>query len=96
MARTLLRLVTVLAVFVSLTIVQLPVSHAIETPRTLADRRPVTVGPVVPPLAIEYVGVLWDTRERDAGRHARGTGGAGGEPGGCSGGPARGEPCQGR
>ena len=60
--RILLRLVTVLAVFLGLTLVVLPVSRAIEAPETLADRRPVGVGAVEPGFPIDHLGVLWDTR----------------------------------
>jgi 3D (Asp-Asp-Asp) domain-containing protein len=62
MARTLVRLVTVLAVFFGLSFVQLSVSQAIEVPETLADRRPVGVHPVVPDFSIDHLGVLWETR----------------------------------
>ncbi|RZU32613.1 Ig-like domain-containing protein [Blastococcus saxobsidens] len=63
--RIVLRLVTVLAVFLGLTLVVLPVSRAIESPATLADRRPVGVGAVEPGFPIDYLGVLWDTRGAD-------------------------------
>ena len=59
--RTLLRLGTVLTVFLGVSFVQLPMSQAVEVPRTLADQRPVGVGPVVPGFPIDYLGVLWDT-----------------------------------
>lgn len=59
--RTLARLATVLAVFLGISLVQLPMSQAVVVPETLADRRPVGVGPVAPPFPIDYLGVLWDT-----------------------------------
>ena len=60
--RILLRLATVSAVFLGITVVHLPMSQAIEVPETLADRRPVGVGPVEPGFPIDHVGVLWETR----------------------------------
>jgi hypothetical protein len=60
--RTLLRLATVTAVFLGVTFVHLPVSQAMEVPETLADRRPVGVGIVVPEFSVDYLGVLWETR----------------------------------
>lgn len=60
--RILLRFVTVLAVFLGLTVVVLPVSRAIVAPETLADRRPVGLAAVEPGFPIDYLGVLWDTR----------------------------------
>jgi hypothetical protein len=59
--RTLIRLATVLAVLLGVTLV-LPVAQATGVPETLADRRPVQVAPVAPPFRIDYVGVLWETR----------------------------------
>ncbi len=58
--RAVVRLATVLAVFIGVTVVDLPVSHAVEVPQTLADRRPVGAGPVVPPFPIDHLGVIWD------------------------------------
>ncbi|MDK3257854.1 Ig-like domain-containing protein [Blastococcus capsensis] len=60
--RSLLRLATVSAVFLGVTVVHLPVSQALEVPETLADRRPVGVGPVEPGFPIDHLGVLWETR----------------------------------
>ena len=60
--RTMLRLATVAAVFLTLSVVHLPVSQAVEVPETLADRRPVGVGVVVPGFPIDHLGVLWDMR----------------------------------
>lgn len=60
--RTLVRLFTVVAVVLGVTFGQLPISQAVEVPETLADRRPVGVGVVVPPFSIDYLGVLWDER----------------------------------
>lgn len=59
--RTLVRLVTVVAVALGVTFVHMPMSQAVTVPETLADRRPVGVGPVVPPFSIDYLGVLWET-----------------------------------
>ena len=59
--RTLLRLVTLTALFLGVAFVHLPGAQAIEVPETLAERRPVGAGPVVPPFSIDYLGVLWDT-----------------------------------
>jgi hypothetical protein len=60
--RAVVRLTTVLAVFLAVTVVQIPISQAIEVPETLADRRPVGVGVVVPPFPIDHLGVIWDER----------------------------------
>ncbi len=59
--RTLLRLMTVLTVFLGVSFVVLPMSQAVVVPETLADRRPVETGPVTVPFAIDHLGVLWDT-----------------------------------
>ena len=59
--RTFVRLVTLTALFLGVAFVHLPGAQAIEVPETLADRRPVGAGPVVPPFPIDYLGVLWDT-----------------------------------
>ncbi len=61
--RTLLRLMTVLTVFLGVSFVVLPMSQAVVVPETLADRRPVETGPVTVPFAIDHLGVLWDTGE---------------------------------
>jgi hypothetical protein len=58
--RAVVRLVTVLAVFLGVAVVQLPASQAVEVPQTLADRHPVGVGMVVPPFSIDHLGVIWD------------------------------------
>ena len=56
--------------------VPLPAAQAITVPETLADRRPVGAGPVVPPFPIDYLGVLWEARgtvsehaQEEAGAH---------------------------
>lgn len=64
--RTLLLLVMVTAVFLGVTFGHLPVSQAVVVPETLADRRPVGVGPVEPGFPIDHLGVLWETRETAA------------------------------
>jgi Bacterial Ig domain/N-acetylmuramoyl-L-alanine amidase len=64
--RTFFRLLTLTALFLGVAFVHLPGAQAIEVPETLADRRPVGAGPVVPPFSIDYLGVLWDTPGRAA------------------------------
>lgn len=72
--RALLRLGTVLAVFLGVSFVQLPISQAVVVHETLADRQPVGVGPVTPPFAIDDLGVLWDTGADDVGQGDHGPG----------------------
>lgn len=67
--RTLLRLLTLTALFLGVAFVDLPGAQAVEAPETLADRRPVGAGPVVTPFPIDHLGVLWDT-PGDAPEHA--------------------------
>lgn len=73
--RVLLRLATVSAVVLGTALVHLPVSQAVEVPETLADRRPVGVGPVVPGFPIDHLAVLWDSpaaaehADDEAGQH---------------------------
>jgi hypothetical protein len=65
--RAVVRLATVLAVFIGVTVLHLPVSYAVEVPQTLADRRPVGAGPVVSPFPIDHLGVIWDVAGEPAG-----------------------------
>lgn len=68
--RALVRLATVLTVFIGVTVVHLPVSYAVEVPQTLADRRPVGAGPVVSSFPIDHLGVIWDVAGEPAGHAA--------------------------
>ena len=73
--RTLLRLVTLTALLLGVAFVHLPGAQAITVPETLADRRPVGAAPVVPPFSIDYLGVLWEAREKPS-EHANEAAGA--------------------
>lgn len=54
------RLLVALAVVASVVLAGGGAAHAVQVPATLADRRPVQVGPVEPGFPIDYVGVIWE------------------------------------
>ena len=70
--RVVIRLGTVLALFLGLTFVNASVSQALEVPRTLADRQPVGAAAVTPAFPIDYLAVLYDVPAGLADDHEHG------------------------
>ena len=56
----------VVAVVAAVLLVDVGTAEARRVPETLADRRPVQAGPVVPGFPIDYLGVLWDNPDSES------------------------------